>query len=105
MNGGEIPAGNREDKYHTTNPIARKLVDNFLETVAALIRENTEGVVSILEVGCGEGHLASFIASLGIAPVKGCDLSAEMIDEAERLLGGEGIEFLRQEHLRPGKGL
>ncbi|MBC7248494.1 MAG: class I SAM-dependent methyltransferase [Actinobacteria bacterium] len=94
MGGGEgIPAGNREDKYHTTNPIARRMVDNFLETVAALLREKTEGVSSILEVGCGEGHLAAFIASLGVAPVKGCDFSADIIAEAERLHGGKGIEF------------
>lgn len=58
MNGGEIPAGNREDKYHTTNPMARRMVDNFLRTVATLPREKTGGVSSILEVGCGEGRRA-----------------------------------------------
>lgn len=90
---GEIPAGNWEDKYNTSNPIARRMVENFLGTVDALLREKTEGVASVLEVGCGEGHLASYIASLGIAPVKACDFSAQIIAEAERLHGGEGIEF------------
>ncbi len=91
--GVGIPAGNWEDKYHTSNPLARRLVDNFLKTVADLIREGTDGVESILEVGCGEGHLASFISRLEVAPVKGCDFSAEVIKEVEGLHGGEGIEF------------
>lgn len=94
MRSGEgIPAGNWEDKYHTSNPLAKRMVNNFLGTVAALIRGRADETGSILEVGCGEGHLASFIASLGIAPVKGCDFSAEIIDEATRLHGNEGIWF------------
>lgn len=51
------PLGNSEAKYDARNPIARRLVAGFLDTVAGLIRAVRPA--SILEVGCGEGRLAT----------------------------------------------
>jgi 2-polyprenyl-3-methyl-5-hydroxy-6-metoxy-1,4-benzoquinol methylase len=82
--GHDMPEGNWEDKYNTRNPIARTLISNFLETLTGLVGKYGTTVESILEVGCGEGRLAAHIASLGIAPVKACDLSARIIDLARK---------------------
>ena len=48
--------GNLYDKYGTRNPIARRLVQGFLDAVTGLYAQARP--TSVLEVGCGEGHLA-----------------------------------------------
>ena len=54
-----VVVGNVYDKYGTRNPVARLLMHRFLATVDAL----TEGFAaeSLLEVGCGEGHLLAHL--------------------------------------------
>jgi SAM-dependent methyltransferase len=51
--------GNVYDKYHTHNPIARRLMSGFLQTIDDAVRQLSPA--SILEVGCGEGWLADHI--------------------------------------------
>ena len=51
--------GNHEDKYHATNPIARALMRGFLRAVTDLYKRT--GARSVLEVGCGEGLLATHL--------------------------------------------
>lgn len=52
--GGVV--GNVYDKYGTQNPIARRLMDGFLGAITELY--GLIDPVTVLEVGCGEGHLA-----------------------------------------------
>jgi ubiquinone/menaquinone biosynthesis C-methylase UbiE len=81
------PAGNTFDKYHTRNPVYRALVRRFLATVKSMTREFPRP--SVLEVGCGEGHLARFLAEGWDAPaIVGFDISTEVIAQAVRLGGG-----------------
>jgi SAM-dependent methyltransferase len=49
--------GNHEDKYNAHNPIARALVRGFLHSVTDLYKRTAAG--RALEVGCGEGRLAT----------------------------------------------
>lgn len=49
--------GNVYDKYGTQNPIARLLMAGFMRAVSQLYRQARP--VRVLEVGCGEGHLAT----------------------------------------------
>ncbi|MBL9103882.1 MAG: class I SAM-dependent methyltransferase [Myxococcales bacterium] len=49
--------GNHEDKYNAHNPIARALVRGFLKNVTDLYK--TTAADRALEVGCGEGRLAT----------------------------------------------
>lgn len=49
--------GNAYDKYGTTNPIARWLMKGFLDAVRGQFDE--VGPIDVLEVGCGEGKLAT----------------------------------------------
>ena len=74
------PAGNYYDKYRTRNPIARRLMQGFLAGFDQLSSHIPPGPV--LEVGCGEGELSMRLAIRGHR-VRGCDVSADVIGEAQ----------------------
>ena len=71
------PVGNVYDKYTTRNPFARWLVNGFLRSVAELYGQ--VNARSVLEVGCGEGHLAQYLLSRGPRPdrFEACDLNLD----------------------------
>ena len=50
------PAGNTYDKYRTRNPLARLLMNGFLDAFDRLY--DKVDPASVLEVGCGEGELS-----------------------------------------------
>jgi ubiquinone/menaquinone biosynthesis C-methylase UbiE len=58
--------GNVYDKYGTRNPIARRLMRGFLDAVAELY--GVSAPASVLEVGCGEGELATHLWHRGPQP-------------------------------------
>lgn len=60
--------GNVYDKYGTTNPIARRLMQGFLDAVTELYR--VAAPASVLEVGCGEGELAAHLWRQGPRPTR-----------------------------------
>lgn len=87
-----VVAGNVYDKYETKNPIARKMMQGFENTVKELVL--LSAVTDIHEVGCGEGHLSSeLMAMQGVSSVRGSDFSTQIIDMACRMHGSEGIVF------------
>lgn len=51
--------GNFEDKYASRNPIAKRLVNGFLDAVTELFVLTDPRDKTVLEVGCGEGKLAT----------------------------------------------
>lgn len=61
--GAPVPnvVGNNYDKYGTKNPIARKLMRGFLDGVGDLFALTAPQ--RVLEVGCGEGQLATHLIS------------------------------------------
>jgi 2-polyprenyl-3-methyl-5-hydroxy-6-metoxy-1,4-benzoquinol methylase len=73
------PAGNFYDKYRTANPIARYLMQGFLNAFDALATRVP--VSSALEIGCGEGELSIRLARRGFR-MRGCDISPEIVEEA-----------------------
>jgi 2-polyprenyl-3-methyl-5-hydroxy-6-metoxy-1,4-benzoquinol methylase len=64
------------EKYQSGNWIARRLVNNFLSTVVATVRE--AGSNEVHEIGCGEGHILGLLAAEGFR-VRGCDISADSL--------------------------
>ena len=89
----QVQGGNLYDKYTTGNPAARYLMNNFLTSAHSLIDDIRGEVNSITEVGCGEGHLASFIAEMNIAPVRACDCSCEIIETAQTVNSHETVTY------------
>jgi ubiquinone/menaquinone biosynthesis C-methylase UbiE len=56
-----VPTGNTYDKYGTPNPIERRLVGTFFERLQSLLPATNPA--RILEIGTGEGEVASRIAA------------------------------------------
>jgi 2-polyprenyl-3-methyl-5-hydroxy-6-metoxy-1,4-benzoquinol methylase len=68
-----VPTGNTYDKYGSTNPFVRRLMNGFESTLDELWRKAAPG--SILDVGCGEGVLTEQWADkLGSGRIVGIDL-------------------------------
>ena len=72
-----VLVGNVYDKYGSRNPIARYLMRGFLKSVTELYGRSSPD--SVLEVGCGEGHLAQHLAIQGPRPERfeACDVSLD----------------------------
>jgi len=86
-----IDIGNRFDKYGSRNPIVGGLMAGFDRGLHELLRL-AEPAPSVLEVGCGEGHVTAKIAQwLPDARVLGTDFSTVIVDEARAL--HPGLDF------------
>jgi 2-polyprenyl-3-methyl-5-hydroxy-6-metoxy-1,4-benzoquinol methylase len=83
-----VAGGNVYDKYGTSNPIERRLVDGFLGNLSELVERT--GARDAHEVGCGEGELAMRLARSGLE-MRGSDASAEVIAEARRRSAEAGL--------------
>jgi 2-polyprenyl-3-methyl-5-hydroxy-6-metoxy-1,4-benzoquinol methylase len=69
----EVPTGNTFDKYGSRNPVVRRLMSGFHETLDELWARAAPS--SVLDVGCGEGVLtAEWAERLGDRRVVGIDL-------------------------------
>jgi ubiquinone/menaquinone biosynthesis C-methylase UbiE len=62
--------GNFEDKYASQNPIAKALVAGFLDAVTELFVLADPRDKAVLEVGCGEGKLATRLIRNAPAPAR-----------------------------------
>jgi 2-polyprenyl-3-methyl-5-hydroxy-6-metoxy-1,4-benzoquinol methylase len=99
---GGVIAGNFENKYESRNPIARHLMQGFLDAVTELV-SNT-GCQRALEVGCGEGKLAIHLKrSLGI-DIRGTDFSPQILEQARAnaLRSGVNVPFEVLDLNQPG---
>lgn len=68
-----VPTGNTYDKYGSTNPVVRRLMEGFESTLDELWVKASPS--SILDVGCGEGVLTEQWADkLGSGRIVGIDL-------------------------------
>jgi SAM-dependent methyltransferase len=68
-----VPTGNTYDKYGSTNPVVRRLMNGFESTLEELWHKAAPD--SILDVGCGEGVLTEQWADkLGSGRIVGIDL-------------------------------
>jgi SAM-dependent methyltransferase len=69
----EVPTGNTFDKYGSSNPVVRRLMDGFHGTLDELWRRAAPE--SVLDVGCGEGVLThEWAERLGDRRIVGIDL-------------------------------
>lgn len=87
-----IVVGTGSNKYQTKNPIARFALDQLTNSIADLaIRTNAK---SILEIGCGEGHITKLLLNLPEASIHATDISSTLLQEARVNVGdNERITF------------
>jgi 2-polyprenyl-3-methyl-5-hydroxy-6-metoxy-1,4-benzoquinol methylase len=67
------------NKYEMRNPVGRLLIDNFDKTIADLA--STIKPTTILEVGCGEGHLTKILLDVTDASIQCTDLSEAIFNK------------------------
>jgi len=81
VNTKSIIVGNLYDKYATNNPIARYLMKGFLDSVSYIY--NQAKPKTVLEVGCGEGSLSSYLLNNSPKPdlMEICDLSLDLVPD------------------------
>lgn len=82
--------GNVYDKYSTTNPIERRLVQGFLGDLDELVARTGAGEAH--EVGCGEGEISMRLARGGLR-VRGTDAYPQVIEEARRRAMANALEI------------
>ena len=76
---GGVVIGNVFDKYHSRNPIVRRLMGGYVSGLDALLAQ-TGSPRSVLEVGCGEGHVTAHVARrFPQARVLGTDFSSTIV--------------------------
>jgi 2-polyprenyl-3-methyl-5-hydroxy-6-metoxy-1,4-benzoquinol methylase len=80
--------GNLYDKYHSRNPLARRLMAGFLAAFDTLTAR--EEVRSVYEIGCGEGELSRRLLRRGLR-VRGSDLDSDIVDQANRAAAAQGF--------------
>ena len=89
-------AGNHYDKYHSKNPIEKKLMKGFFDSVSVLfdIAGKDGDPVRILEAGCGEGMFTSFVRErFPKSLIEAFDVEDEVVDKAVKSFTDKGIEF------------
>lgn len=89
-----IVVGTGSDKYETKNPLAQYMLKTFDRTVGELagsIRPK-----SILEIGCGEGHITEVLLQHTEASIRATDLSQTIVDLAQQRIQSPRVSFEAQ---------
>jgi SAM-dependent methyltransferase len=100
VSGDGIVTGNTYDKYGSTNPLVRRMMDGFERTLEGLFTAAEPR--SLLDVGCGEGVLVHRWAQrLGERRVVGIDLEEPSIQAGWAERGAPNLEYrvMRAENL------
>lgn len=89
---GGVIAGNVYDKYATKNPVAKSLMQGFINSINQLVASTQ--VSQISEVGCGEGHLSIALANShpGIC-LSASDFSAQIVELAQENAHNAGVNI------------
>lgn len=72
------------EKFQTSNPVVRRLFDNFFRSVAEIVR-STEPA-RVLDAGCGEGETIQRLGAVLPHPVVGVDLNPGSVGFASERL-------------------
>jgi 2-polyprenyl-3-methyl-5-hydroxy-6-metoxy-1,4-benzoquinol methylase len=90
----EAPAGNIFDKYGSANPVVRRLMTGFERGMFELLGQ-IPPPRTVLEVGCGEGHVTAQLARFyPSARVLGTDRSARIVATARELHRGPEYQVM-----------
>jgi 2-polyprenyl-3-methyl-5-hydroxy-6-metoxy-1,4-benzoquinol methylase len=95
-----VVTGNTYDKYGSTNPLVRRMMDGFEGTLEELL--GAAAPRSLLDVGCGEGVLVhKWAQRLGDRRIVGIDLEEPSIQEGWAQRQAPNLEYrvMRAENL------
>lgn len=97
VNPDAIVTGNIYDKFNTTNPIAKRLMDGF----KASFREfyTRADARQILEVGCGEGYMLEIMRDIKAVPFTGMDIGMDVLQQAVNRMPEADLSLADGHHL------
>jgi 2-polyprenyl-3-methyl-5-hydroxy-6-metoxy-1,4-benzoquinol methylase len=93
---GGIVVGNAWNKYGSSNPIVRRLMQNFHTNLMQMIA--AAGGRTVHEVGCGEGHVTRELSDR-FESVIASDISQLCIQEARKSVPGKNVQFIQSDLL------
>ncbi|GAW86677.1 conserved hypothetical protein [Bathymodiolus platifrons methanotrophic gill symbiont] len=86
-----LVVGTGSDKYESKNPLAQYLLRQFDNSIAELVNIVAPG--TILEVGCGEGHVTGILLNNSQAKIQALDISQTIVDIAQGAIESPRVEF------------
>lgn len=96
-----LVVGTSGDKYATKNPVGKYLLSQFDKSIAgmaAFVHPST-----VLEIGCGEGHITRILVESTHAMIHATEISSEVLQEAKERLVSERVswEIAKLESYKP----
>lgn len=88
LNDGGVIAGNAYDKYGSSNPLVRRIMAGFYQSLDELLHLASPD--SIHEVGCGEGFWVTTWLQKGF-DARGSDYSSQVIELAKNNAADMGL--------------
>jgi 2-polyprenyl-3-methyl-5-hydroxy-6-metoxy-1,4-benzoquinol methylase len=76
------PASTNFEKFQTSNPVVRRLIDRFYARLGAIVEEI--GPASALDAGCGEGETLARLGTSLPERISAVDLSPEAVEFTAR---------------------
>jgi SAM-dependent methyltransferase len=86
-----VVVGTAGGKYDNPNILARRLIGQFDRAIAELA--GYARPTTILEVGCGEGHVTQLLLDATDARILATDLSATVLEEAQANLSSNRVSY------------
>lgn len=86
-----IVVGTGSNKYQMRNPIGKLLIQQFDRTISKLVREINPK--TILEVGCGEGHVTQILLNQTNASIHCTDISHTILKQAQDAIASPRASF------------
>jgi 2-polyprenyl-3-methyl-5-hydroxy-6-metoxy-1,4-benzoquinol methylase len=86
-----VVVGNTTDKYAASNPLTRMLVERFCQAVGGFAEQLQ--AETILEVGCGEGHVTRVLLQRTAANIHATDISDQVLAEARENVESPRVTF------------
>lgn len=89
-----IVVGTGSNKYQMRNPIGQILLKNFDRALSDLVTPLNPK--TILEVGCGEGHVTQILVDCTAAKIRGTDISNTILNQAREAVLSPRVSFHNQ---------
>lgn len=86
-----LVVGTASNKYESKNPISQYLLRQFDQSIADLVKIAKPN--TILEVGCGEGHVTDILLKNSEASIQALDISQTIVDIAKDSIKSPRVDF------------
>jgi len=92
-----VPVGNTYDKFNTTNPVARRLMDGFIGSFSDFFMRAR--AANVIEIGCGEGYMLEIMQRINqTSRYTGFDIDIPILYQAQERNPGAGVLLADAHH-------